>query len=328
MLSQPDLDATRPAGSMAVSGGAPGQRATAAAAPRDVRVVDFRRPDKLAREQLRTLRSIHDDAARIMAASLSTRLGTTIGARLVAAGQIMVAEHLRELRLPTELAVVRSAALGGPFIVDLDLDLAYALLDRLLGGSGEMRPGRPEPTPIEAELIDRIVAEILPALEEAWRRVARLDAAIAATALGPEFLKFADPTDVAAVLAFEVDIAGATGRLAVCYPYASLGPVLGELGPAPASGGDQAGTAPAGEPDLRRVLETVDLVVAATLGHAEIPVEAIAELAPGDVIRLDERVDRPVALHIGDQVQALAAPGRVGDRLALEIVAPLRPVED
>jgi flagellar motor switch protein FliM len=329
MLSQSDID-TLVAGSAGIAGrsGAAGPSA-GRTAPRDVRTVDFRRPDKLGREQLQTLRAIHDDAARMLAARLSARLGTTIGARLATAGQIVIAEHLRELRLPTELAVVRSAALAGPFVLDLDLDLAYALLDRLLGGRGEMRTGRPEPTPIEAELIDRLVAEVLPALEESWSRVVRLDAAIAATARGPEFLRVADPTDVAAVLTFEVDIAGASGRLAVCYPCASLEPVVPHLGPPAAPGGaDRTDAVPAGEQELRRVLETVDIEVAATLGHAEVPVEAIAELAPGDVIRLDERVDRPVTMHIGDQVRALAAPGRVGDRLALEIVATLRSVED
>ena len=72
----------------------------------------------------------------------------------------------------------------------------------------------------------------------------------------------------------------------------------------------------------------MEIPVAATFGAVDLPVEALAELRPGDVIRLDERVDEPVLLSIEDQVRAWAIPGRVGDRLALELVAPLHPVED
>jgi flagellar motor switch protein FliM len=59
----------------------------------------------------------------------------------------------------------------------------------------------------------------------------------------------------------------------------------------------------------------------------DIPVEALSELRPGDVIRFDERFDEPVLVAVSDQAQAWAVPGRVGDRIALRLVSPLVPME-
>ena len=199
----------------------------------------------------------------------------------------------------------------------------------MLGGPGRIPEERREPTAIESQLIGRLIADIIPAFPEAWAHLTPFDVLVAETALSPALLRVAAPTDVVAVLTHEVRLAGQTAALTVCYPHAALEPLIPRL--SATAWYAQSGRGAAAEQhaqDLRRSLETVELQVAATFGSALLPVEMLADLEAGDVIRLDERVDRPVVLSIEDQVRAWAVPGRLGDRLALELVAPLRPVED
>ena len=159
--------------------------------------------------------------------------------------------------------------------------------------------------------------------------MAPFDVSVSETALSPALLRVAAPTDVVAVLTLEVRIAGQSAPLTLCYPHSALEPLIPRLSATAWYAQPDRGTgADAHEVDLRRSLEIVELQLAATLGSAELPLEVLAELEPGDVIRLDERVDRPVLLSIEDQVRAWAMPGRMNDRLALELVAPLRLVED
>ena len=108
---------------------------------KSVKTYDFRRPDKFSKDQLRTLQAIHDNVARLAGARLSARLRTTVTIQLAGAEQMVFDEFVGQLNLPTQLAVLNSSALTGPFLIDLDLGLAYACVDRVLGGPGP-QPGR------------------------------------------------------------------------------------------------------------------------------------------------------------------------------------------
>jgi flagellar motor switch protein FliM len=87
----------------------------------------------------------------------------------------------------------------------------------------------------------------------------------------------------------------------------------------------------AGDAGVREILESeirgVEIPISAAFRAVDIPVEALTELQPGDVIRFDEHFDEPVLITVSDQAQAWAVPGRIGDRIALRLVTPLAPTE-
>lgn len=332
MLSQSEIDAL-----LLATAAAPAEPAGAAAteilptaliAPgRSVRTYDFRHPDKFSKEQLRTLQAIHEDAGRVAGGRLTARLRGPVTVALANTEQLLFADYLEALELPTQLVVYRASGLAGSFLVDFDLGLAFAAVDRLLGGPGLIPAERREPTAIEADLIGRLVEELGPAFDEGWAHFQALGAAVEELALGPALLRVAAPTDVVAVITFEVRFAGQAAPLTVCYPAASLEPLLPRL--AVSAWYEKTAARAAGEvrEDVAHALETVEVPVRAVLGGVDLPVEALAGLQPGDVIRFTERADEPVRLSIMDQAQAWALPGRVGDRLALRVVTPLQPVE-
>jgi flagellar motor switch protein FliM len=116
--------------------------------------------------------------------------------------------------------------------------------------------------------------------------------------------------------------------MTICYPYATLEPLLPRLA---ATMWYAQRRAVSGNAAVRDILEnevrSVEIPVAASFRAVDIPVEALSELRPGDVIRFDEHFDEPVLIAVSDQAQAWAIPGRVGDRVALRLVSPLQPME-
>jgi flagellar motor switch protein FliM len=86
-----------------------------------------------------------------------------------------------------------------------------------------------------------------------------------------------------------------------------------------------------GDAGLRDIIEnevrSVEIPISASFRAIDIPVEALSELQPGDVIRFDEHFDEPVLIAVSDQAQAWAIPGRVGDRIAMRLVSALVPRE-
>jgi flagellar motor switch protein FliM len=323
MLSQAEIDAL-------MSSGAPGNRgAEPVSAPaRAYKMYDFRRPDKFSKDQLRTLQAIHENVARSVGARLSARLRTGVSIQLATAEQMVFDEYVNGLTLPTQLVVLHSTSLAGPILLELDLGFALAAIERMLGGQGRVPVERREPTAIEADLIGRLIDEIVPAFVEAWSHLAEFPLETAERAFGPALLRVAAPSEVAAILTYEVRLAGQTATITLAYPHAALEPMLARL----------SATAWYAQPDRQAVLgdhrsiitlalDHVSVPISAVLGAVGLPVEALANLQPGDVIRFDERIDEPVGIWISDQVRSWGIPGRVGDHMALRLVSPLAAVE-
>jgi flagellar motor switch protein FliM len=327
MLSQAEIDALLGA---VADGSLPteDQPPSLSADGRLVKTYDFRRPAKFNNEQLRTLQAIHETVGRIAAARLSSFLRSPIVIQLAGTDQLIFDDYLSQLSLPTELVVMASPGLGGPFMVDMDLGFAQAAVDRLLGGPGRIPAERNEPTPIESDLIARVVGHLPHALNEGWSHLQTLDVSVTETALTPILLRIASPAEVVAVMTYEVRFGGQTAPMTICYPYASLEPLLPRLAATMWYAQRRLAT---GDSSLRDIIEnevrSVEIPISASFRAIDIPVEALTELQPGDVIRFDEHFDEAVLISVSDQAQAWAIPGRVGDRIAMRLVSALQPVE-
>jgi flagellar motor switch protein FliM len=265
---------------------------------------------------------------RIAAARLSSFLRGPVVIQLAGTDQLIFDDYLGQLALPTQLVVMASSGLGGQFMVDLDLGFAFAAVDRLLGGPGRIPADRHDPTPIESNLIARVVGHLPPALNEGWAHLQALEVNVIESALTPILLRLAAPTEVVAVLTYEVRFAGQTAPMTICYPYAALEPLLPRLAATMWYSQRRASEGNAGSREiLESEVQSVEIAVSAAFHSVEIPLEALADLRPGDVIRFDERSDEPIQIAISDQARAWAVPGRVGDHVALRLVTSLQPME-
>jgi flagellar motor switch protein FliM len=329
MLSQFEIDALLGAAAEAPATPEPGAPPPALSAiGRSVKTYDFRRPDKFSKDQLRTLQAIHENVARVAAARLSARLRTTVSITLADTTQMIYDEYVQGLTLPTQLVVMTNDEPGGPFLMDLDMGLALAGVERMLGGTGRIPEALREPTPIESSLVDRIVDDLIVSIDEGWTHLAKLNLRAGETAFGPSLLRVAAPSHVVAVLTYEVRLAGQTAALTLCYPHASLETLMPRLSASAwYAQPDRSLDAGAGRAMLSTALRSVDIPVTAVLGSVELSVEALMGLQPGDTIRFEERAAAPILLSVMDQARAWAQPGRVGDRIALRVVTPLEKVE-
>lgn len=279
MLSQYEIDALLGAAAAVdeAASGVPGPVAPSAppsalsAAGRSVKTYDFRRPDKFSKDQLRTLQAIHENVARVAGARLSARLRTSVSITLADTAQMIYDEYLQGLTLPTQLVVVANDGLRGPFLMDLDLGLALASVERMLGGTGRIPETRREPTPIESGLVNRIVDDLMVSITEGWTHLAKLSLRVGETAFGPSLLRVAAPSHVVAVLTYEVRLTGQTAPLTLCYPHASLEPLMPRLSASAwYAQPDLSSDAGAGRAQLSAALRSVDIPVTAVLDRKSV----------------------------------------------------------
>jgi flagellar motor switch protein FliM len=282
------------------------------------RAYDFRSPDKFSKEQIRTLQMIHENFARRLGSSLSAYLRTAVQLACVHIEQGSFADFKQNLTSPSVMSVLSMAPLPGRILLATDAPTATIMLDRLLGGFGRAAREDHEVTDLEQSLMRGVMTYIVEGLKDAWRNVITLDVMLEETALNPEYVQVALPSDAAVFLAFEIKIHENNGILSICIPYSVLKPISSELSPHAWVAGEARETAIYREALLRH-LEHVTVDVAVLLGEAEVDFEDLLQLQHGDVLVLNSVIGRPLSVLVGDTQRYHGQPGLLANHMAVQI---------
>ena len=135
-------------------------------------VYDFRRPDKFAKDQLRTMQMLHETFARLFASSLSAYLRVPVHVDLVSVEQLPYDEYMRSLT-NSIINVFSMAPLSGQALLELEFNVVLSMIDRLLGGPGSMTKGSATLTDIEKALAESIINRALKDFHTAWEGIAQ-----------------------------------------------------------------------------------------------------------------------------------------------------------
>jgi len=135
---------------------------------------DFKRPERVGKDQLRTIAALHEAFARSAAANLGSVMRRPVEVRLSSVEQVTLSEFLQSPAKGTCLVVLSAKPLEGKCLLAIDPGLVYPMLDRLVGGTGEglVVPDRPL-TDIESRLVVKIATGLAPLLKEAWSPTSR-----------------------------------------------------------------------------------------------------------------------------------------------------------
>ncbi len=289
-------------------------------AGRRIKPYDFRHPEKLSKEQLRGLQIIQQGVAGAMAAQFSARLRSPVEARLSALERGIYEEYVSQIGTSVIVTIIDMNPLHGYAVAAFGLDVAFGVIDRLLGGRGLLakRTLNRDLTDIESALVRGLGVDIARSLVEPWARVAELAPDVTELALGPQIMHAIPPSEFVITAWYEVRFAGQTGGISLCFPLSVLEQILPKL-----TGQSLFENRPNRTQSAARVkgeqLMPMVVPVSATLGSATLPAFDIASLAPGDVIVLDREVDDYVRVKVGDCERFAARTGTRGRRMALQL---------
>src|SRR4030042_4748058 len=106
-------------------------------AQRNIKIYDFKRPDKFSKDQIRTVSIMHETFAHLTTTSLSAQLRSLVHVHVASVDQLTYEEFIRSIPTPTTLAVVDMDPLKGSAILEIDPAITFSIIDRLFGGQGE-----------------------------------------------------------------------------------------------------------------------------------------------------------------------------------------------
>lgn len=288
---------------------------------RRIKPYDFRHPEKLSKEQLRGLQIIQQGVAGAVAASFSARLRAPVEARLSALERGIYEEYVTQIGPTSVVIIIDMSPLQGYAVTAFGLDVAFGIIDRLLGGKGKRnaRVLNRDLTDIEVALIRHIGMDIARALIEPWARVVELTPDVSELALGPQVMHAIPPSEFVITAWYEVRFAEQTGGISLCFPLTILEQILPKLtGQSIFENRPRGG----GREDAKvqnDQLLPVSVPLRAMLGDARVDAVDLAALAPGDVIVLDHLVQDPLRVMVGNCERYAGFPGTKGRKMALQV---------
>lgn len=283
---------------------------------------DFRRPQRVNKDQSRRMESIHEQFAQMFASTLSSNMRMVIDVDLAFCDQLVYQEFVLSLPSPCTAYSLTLDPHGGPAILAFGNELIMAVIDRAFGGQGRGFTGDPRSlTQIEMNVINKLTTRIFADLEATWEPMARVEVNDVALETNPEFIQIAAPQDGVFVIAFEVNTRSATGLVHLCYPLSTLDPLLPRLNPMPQRGRREEGHVER----QQRALSKVKIPVYIEVARGSLPLEDVAALQVGDVVKLDTQKDEDAIVFVGDRAKYFGRPGLQGRKRAVQITQRIDP---
>ncbi|HYM10981.1 MAG TPA: flagellar motor switch protein FliM [Bryobacterales bacterium] len=263
-------------------------------------IYDFRRPDRIPKEQLRSIHLLHDFFARNLASSLGAYLRAYVVVHLVSVEQLSFAEFLQYLPTPTCIATVGMKPLDGNAVLEINPSLVFPILDILLGGNGKasMKEFR-ELTEIEQSIIEGVLRIVLHDLSETWRPVAEINFSIEEMETQPQLIQILSPNEAIVAVGFEITTGENRGMMNFGIPSIMV-KMLGQQFEQQWSIRRKTGN-DAEQQMMQRLVSALPVTLDARLEGATIRTDDLLHLEQGDVVTFDIPLSRPVHMNVNGQ---------------------------
>ena len=292
-----------------------------------VKNYDFSRPTKFSKEHLRTLEIIFEHYSRLISTNLPVYLRKNVQVTVASSETNTFSEFTNALSSPVILGIINFAPLNGTIIMDLATNLGYAMLDRMLGGSGLPLEKSREFSEIEHTIIEKILVMFTQLLRDPWKNVIDISPLLQRVETNQQFAQVIAPNDMVAIVTLNMKIGDVEGFMNICLPFFTLEDIMDKLNTKYWFSTMQENHDENYESYIESLIRKVDIPIRAVLGKSVISVNDFVNLQVGDCIRLDSKVDDDMNVYVGNIRKFTALPGAEKDSYAVRITSVIREEE-
>jgi len=281
---------------------------------------DFKRPERVGKEQMRALQTLHEGFGRNFGAALSALLRSIVDVKLTSVDQLTYSEFVFSLENPTCFNLLKAEPLEGNLILDINPSILYPILDRLLGGGRGASPLARRPlTEIELRLVARITGLFLGELRHAWENVLDLKLEVVQVESNPQLVQIVPPNEVVVLISFELTVGDVRGMMNLCIPYNSIERIGGRLSANSWVTYGKRQSTPDSVEQLSRTLRSSLVELKVRLAQTRISTGELISLRVGDIITTEKDTHSPVLVAVEGVPKFLAHPGSFKGHKAIRI---------
>lgn len=289
-----------------------------------VKVYDFKRALRFSKDQIRSLTRIHENFARLLTTFFSAQLRTYVQINVASVDQIPFEEFVRSIPNMTLINIFEVPPLDGNILMEINPNIAYSMMDRLLGGTGASYNNVDNLTEIEQKIMMNLFERSFDNIREAWDNIAEIDPMLIELEVNPQFLQMISPNETVIVISLNTIIGETTGMINICIPHVVLEPIIQNLSVQYWMQSNLKETSPEQAKILENRVKQAEINIIAELGSASISIEDFLYMNIGDIIQLDKKTEDPLVLKVGNLPKFTVQPGKLNNKMAVQIMDTLK----
>jgi len=285
---------------------------------------DFRLPNRISKNQLRVLRSIFENFAESFSSFLVTKLQTVVNINVTSVDQIYYSEYVLSVANPACLFTFQIKDTDVKGILELNNDLAFSLVDKLLGGNGLGTKQTKIITPIEQKVLNVVVERVMQDLKKAWQTIDDMNFEVERFEPDIDFAQITSQSESVLLISFEILIGEQSYLMNICFATFAFDNILARLSSQKLSSiraikhyGKSAREV------VSQNLSAVALPIQVELGTTKLSVKEIMEMEVGDIIRLDTKLSDDQKVRTGKHILFLGKIGVSNNKKAIKVTKKL-----
>jgi len=290
---------------------------------------DFRLPNRISKNQIRTIRNIHENFAESFSSFLMNKLQSIININVISVDQIYYSEYVLSVSNPACLYTFGIEHTDIRGILELSTELAFTLVDRLLGGGGGGSKKSKVITPIEQKVLVEVVSRVMKDLRKSWQIIDDFEFSVDRFEPDIDFAQITSQSESVLLVTLELLIGDQSYLMNVCFATYAFDSILSKLSnqntstirPVKYHGGISAKTI------IRQHLAATELGVAVLFGKALLTFKQLMELENGDVIILDKKVGDEVDVRVNQKILFKGSTGNVNGHKAVKVTKKIEIME-
>lgn len=291
---------------------------------KDISNYDFRRPNRISKNQVRTLQNVHESFSESFGFYLVSKLQSIVSINVTSVDQLFYSEFILSVSNPSCLYVFDIEGTDGSGIMEISPQLALTIVERLLGGTTDSIPKSRVISPIEQAVIKGVIVHALSDLGNAWRSIAEISFKYSRLEMEADFVQIAPSSEIVIIVSLDVNIGSNTFLMNLCFPTFALEEVLARLNKQKVTTQvikQSPSKARENMEILHQQISTTSLPVIAELGKAAISLKELMELKVGDVIKVKKHIQDEIEVIIAGRRKLGARPGSIEGKKAVRITS-------
>ncbi|HEX2866409.1 MAG TPA: flagellar motor switch protein FliM [Ignavibacteriales bacterium] len=297
-----------------------GEQSPASVPEKEAIPFDFRLPNRISKNQLRTIRNIHENFSESLSSFLLSKLQAIVNINVISVDQIYYSEYVLSVSNPACLFTFEIKDTDIKGILELSPELALALVDRLLGGNGMGTKQSKIITPIEQKVLFMIVEKIMVDLKKAWQIIGEYEFLVERFEPDIDFAQITSQSESVLLISFEIFIGEQSYLMNICFATFAFDTILSKMSNQKLSSIRPVkynGTT--AKNILNQHLQKTSLNLTVEFGKTTISVDDLMNLEKGDILRLNKKIGDELKIRVADRIIFVGLPGTVNGHKAVKI---------
>ncbi len=288
-----------------------------------VKSYDFNRPHSISRRFEQNLRNVAEQFARNATVSLTSLLRSNVAIDFEVLQLRSFAEMRDNMPRPACLAATTMRPLNGQQLVQLEMNLCFVILKKLMGGRPEAEDRVRAFTEIERGIFSHFIERLLEILKTSMSKLLEVHPELVTLENNPDYIGSIPNGETLAELRFRIRLEAVEGTVHLAFPLNAFTPVRDVVDP---EENVEVRSTKEVHKDRHQILDMIqstssELVV--QMAELTLPLDSVLSLQEGDLLHLPQSVDSPLKVLIEGREVFLGEAGRVKQNRAVKLVRKL-----